>query len=100
MALSMTGQWLASGVALLLLVVFLMAVIDVPLQAYLFKSRLKMSHEEVKQEHKESDGNPQIKSKIRQKQREIADRASVNAVPRADFVVTNQIGRASCRERV
>src|SRR2546427_3458284 len=65
MALSMTGQWLASGVALLLLVVFLMAVIDVPLQAYLFKSRLKMSHEEVKQEHKESDGNPQIKSKIR-----------------------------------
>uniref|UniRef100_UPI0035A00323 EscU/YscU/HrcU family type III secretion system export apparatus switch protein n=1 Tax=Delftia acidovorans TaxID=80866 RepID=UPI0035A00323 len=89
MALTMTGQWLASGVALLLLVVFLMAVIDVPLQAYLFKSRLKMSHEEVKQEHKESDGNPQIKSKIRQKQREIADRASVNAVPRADFVVTN-----------
>ncbi|WP_436784752.1 EscU/YscU/HrcU family type III secretion system export apparatus switch protein, partial [Streptomyces sp. URMC 126] len=48
MALTMTGQWLASGVALLL-VVFLMAVIDVPLQAYLFKSRLKMSHEEVKQ---------------------------------------------------
>ncbi|GGH57265.1 flagellar biosynthesis protein FlhB [Comamonas phosphati] len=89
MALSMVGSWLTSGVALLLIVVLLVAVIDVPLQAFLFKSRLKMSHEEVKKEHKESDGNPQIKGKIRQKQREIADRASVSAVPRADFVVTN-----------
>ncbi len=89
MALTMTGHWLASGVALMLLVVMMVAIIDVPLQAFLFKSRLKMSHEEVKQEHKESDGNPQVKGKIRQKQREIADRASVNAVPRADFVVTN-----------
>jgi flagellar biosynthetic protein FlhB len=75
--------------ALLLLVVFLVALIDVPLQAILFKSRLKMSHEEVKNEHKEAEGNPQIKGKIRQKQREIADRASVNAVPKADFVVMN-----------
>lgn len=89
MALAMTGQWLTSGVALLLLVVLLMAIIDVPLQAFLFKSRLKMSHQEVKQEHKESEGSPEIKGKLRQKQREIADRASVNAVPRADFVVTN-----------
>jgi len=48
-----------------------------------------MSHEEVKQEHKESDGNPHIKGRIRQKQREIADRASVSAVPKADFVVMN-----------
>ena len=48
-----------------------------------------MSHEEVKNEHKEAEGNPQIKGKIRQKQREIADRASVNAVPKADFVVMN-----------
>lgn len=89
MALSMVGSWLATGITLLLVVVLLVAVIDVPLQAFLFKSRLKMSHEEVKQEHKESEGNPQLKGKIRQKQREIADRASVSAVPRADFVVTN-----------
>ncbi|MEX8192095.1 EscU/YscU/HrcU family type III secretion system export apparatus switch protein [Comamonas guangdongensis] len=89
MALAMVGDWLTTGVTLLLVVVLLVALIDVPLQAFLFKSRLKMSHEEVKQEHKESEGNPQIKGKIRQKQREIADRASVSAVPRADFVVTN-----------
>ena len=89
MALSMVGSWMSTGVTLLLVVVLLVAVIDVPLQAFLFKSRLKMSHEEVKQEHKESEGNPQLKGKLRQKQREIADRASVSAVPRADFVVTN-----------
>ena len=89
MALSMVGSWLSTGITLLLVVVLLVAVIDVPLQAFLFKSRLKMSHEEVKQEHKESEGNPQLKGKLRQKQREIADRASVSAVPRADFVVTN-----------
>ena len=48
-----------------------------------------MSHEEVKQEHKESDGNPQLKGKQRQRAREIADRASITAVPKADFVVMN-----------
>jgi len=89
LALSHVAQWLTSGTSLLLLVVFLAAVIDVPLQAYFFKSRLKMSHEEVKQEHKESDGNPHTKGRIRQRQREMADRASVGAVPKADFVVTN-----------
>jgi len=89
LSLGHAGQWVVSGVALLLLVVFVFAVVDVPLQAFFFKQRLKMSHEEVKQEHKDSDGNPQIKGKIRQKQREIADRASVAAVPKADFVVMN-----------
>ena len=48
-----------------------------------------MSHQEVKEEGKESDGNPQIKAKIRQKQRDIAQGASINAVPKADFVVMN-----------
>lgn len=88
-ALGSMGQWLATGMALLLLVVFLVAVIDIPLQAVLFKTRLKMSHEEVKQEHKEAEGNPEIKGKIRQKQREIANRTSVAQVPKADFVVMN-----------
>ena len=83
------ADWLTSGMSLLLLVVFLAAMVDVPLQAFFFKDRLKMSHEEVKQEHKESDGNPHTKGRIRQKQREIADRASVSAVPKADFVVMN-----------
>ena len=89
LALRQVADWLTSGMSLLLLVVFLAALVDVPLQAFFFKDRLKMSHEEVKQEHKESDGNPHTKGRIRQKQREIADRASVAAVPKADFVVMN-----------
>ena len=89
MAIRQLADWLTSGMSLLLLVVFLAALVDVPLQAYFFKSRLKMSHEEVKQEHKESDGNPHTKGRIRQRQREMADRASVGAVPKADFVVMN-----------
>lgn len=88
-SIGFVANWLTGGMAMLLLVVFLMALIDVPLQAFFFKDRLKMSHEEVKQEHKESDGNPEIKARQRQRQREIADGASVGAVPKADFVVMN-----------
>lgn len=83
------SQWLLGGVGLMLLVVLGAALIDVPLQNFLHRSEMKMSHQEVKQEGKESDGNPQIKAKIRQKQRDMAQRNSVNAVPKADFVVMN-----------
>lgn len=83
------ANWITSGMSLLLLVVFAVAAIDVPLQTFLMKSRLKMSHQEVKQEHKESDGNPQMKGQMRARAREIAQRTSVNAVPKADFVLMN-----------
>ena len=89
LAIGQAAQWLISGIALLLLVVFLVALVDVPLQSYFFKARLKMSHQEVKQEHKEAEGNPHTKGRQRQRQREIADGASVTAVPKADFVVMN-----------
>lgn len=89
LAIGQAAQWLTSGIAIQLLVVFLVALVDVPLQLYFFKARLKMSHEEIKQEHKESEGNPHTKGRQRQRQRDIADGASVTAVPKADFVVMN-----------
>jgi flagellar biosynthetic protein FlhB len=82
-------DWLVNGLGLMLLVLLLAALVDVPLQKFLHMGEMKMSHQEVKQEGKESDGNPQIKQKIRQKQREMAQRSSVTAVPKADFVVMN-----------
>ena len=82
-------EWITNGMGLLLLVVLMAALVDVPLQTFLHKDEMKMSHQEVKQEGKESDGNPQIKAKIRQRQREMAQKNSVNAVPKADFVVMN-----------
>ncbi len=88
-AIPLLGNWVSAGVALLLLVVFAVAAIDVPLQAYMFSSRMRMSHQEIKQEHKDSQGNPQMKGKLRARQKELAQRNSVGAVPKADFVVMN-----------
>ena len=82
-------QWLTEGLGLLLLVILVVAMVDVPLQGFLHKSKMKMSHQEVKQESKESDGNPEIKNRIRQKQRDIANGNSIGAVPKADFVLMN-----------
>lgn len=88
-SISFLMEWLKTGLGLLMLVILLVAVIDVPLQSFLHKSQLKMSHQEVKQEGKETDGNPQQKGLMRSKQREMAQRGSVRAVPKADFVLMN-----------
>ncbi len=88
-AMAHLNHWLTAGMGLLLLVVVVVAVIDVPLQKFLHKSRLKMSHQEVRQEHKESEGNPLVKNKQRARQRELSQSNSISAVPRADFVVMN-----------
>jgi flagellar biosynthetic protein FlhB len=88
-ALGQLGQWLLSGVVMLLLVVTVFALIDFPMQKFLHAERMKMSREEVKQEHKQDEGDPHIKGKRRQRQREIAMRLSIGRVPKADLVVMN-----------
>lgn len=88
-AIQSLAQWVFGGMGLMLLAVFGAAILDVPLQRFLHRDEMKMSHQEVKQEGKESDGNPLVKSKLRQKQRDMALRNSVTAVPKADFVVMN-----------
>lgn len=88
-ALQTLGDWLVSGMSLALLVVLAAAVIDVPLQMHFHAKKLRMSHQEVKQEHKEADGDPHMKGRLRAAAREIAQRASITAVPRADFILMN-----------
>jgi flagellar biosynthesis protein FlhB len=88
-AIQALNEWLKKGMGVLLLVIFVVGVIDVQLQNFLHKSRLKMSHQEVKQEQKESEGSPQLKGRLRQRQREISHGNSISAVVRADFVVMN-----------
>ncbi|OIP24824.1 MAG: flagellar biosynthetic protein FlhB [Comamonadaceae bacterium CG2_30_60_41] len=88
-AIALLSEWLTHGAALMLLVLLIVALVDVPLQVFLHKSRMKMSHQEMKQEGKESDGNPQMKGRLRQRQRDIAQGNSVQAVPKADFVLMN-----------
>ncbi|WP_423195582.1 MULTISPECIES: flagellar biosynthesis protein FlhB [unclassified Cupriavidus] len=67
----------------------LVAAIDVPWQLWTFYKKLRMTKEEVKQEHKESDGDPHVKGRIRQQQRAMARRRMMTEVPKADVVVTN-----------
>jgi flagellar biosynthetic protein FlhB len=65
------------------------AILDGPYQIWHYADKLKMTRQEVIQESKESDGNPQIKGKIRQLQREMARKRMMAEVPNADVVVTN-----------
>jgi len=65
------------------------ALIDGPYQLWHWKNKLKMTRQEMIQESKESDGNPQIKGKIRQMQREMARGRMMQNVPTADVIVTN-----------
>jgi flagellar biosynthesis protein FlhB len=65
------------------------AVVDLPLQRFLHASRLKMSHQQVKEEHKQQEGSPEIKGRLRQRMREASRRRMMGAVPTADLVVMN-----------
>lgn len=65
------------------------ALIDGPYQIWHWNNKLKMTRQEMIQESKESDGNPQIKGKIRQLQREMARGRMMQNVPTADVIVTN-----------
>ncbi|ASL44163.1 Flagellar biosynthetic protein FlhB [Burkholderia sp. AD24] len=68
---------------------FVVAAMDVPYQLWQFHKKLRMTKEEVKREHRESEGDPHVKGRIRQQQRAIARRRMMTNVPKADVVVTN-----------
>lgn len=67
----------------------LIAAVDAPWQIFDFNKRMRMTREELKREQKESDGNPEVRSKIRQLQQQAARRKMIAEVPKADVVVTN-----------
>ncbi|MDO8891464.1 MAG: flagellar biosynthesis protein FlhB [Sulfurimicrobium sp.] len=67
----------------------LIVAIDIPFQLWNHSRQLKMSKEEVRQENKETEGDPQVKARIRQLQREAARRRMMTEVPKADVIVTN-----------
>ncbi|MDZ4200590.1 MAG: flagellar biosynthesis protein FlhB [Gallionella sp.] len=67
----------------------LIVMIDVPFQLWDHNKKLMMTKEEVRQEHKETEGDPMVKGRIRSLQREAARRRMMAAIPTADVVVTN-----------
>jgi len=88
-ALHHTANAMLSGLMLLIIVLALAAAIDVPLQRMHMAKRLRMSHQEVKQEHKEAEGNVEMKAKVKARMREMAKKRMLAAVPTADLVVMN-----------
>lgn len=77
-----------SGVALAAGLI-LIAAIDVPWQLFDFHKRMRMTREEVKRDTRETEGNPEIRGKIRQLQQQMAKGRMMAEVPKADVVVTN-----------
>lgn len=72
-----------------LLVMVALAVIDFAFQKWKFMEDQKMTKQEVKDEHKQTEGDPQVKSRIRQLQADAARKRMMSDVPKADVVVTN-----------
>jgi flagellar biosynthetic protein FlhB len=67
----------------------LLAALDVPWQHFQHRSKLKMTKQEVRDEAKQAEGNPEIKARVRQVAREMSQRRMMEAVPTADVVVMN-----------
>src|SRR5690625_1209638 len=76
------------GIASTIALIFL-AVLDYMYQKYDFEKNIRMSKQDIKDEHKNIDGDPLIKSKLKEKQRQIAMRRMMAEVPKADVVITN-----------
>ena len=70
-------------------VIVIFALLDVPLSKFMFTKKMRMTKQEVKEEHKNNDGNPQIKGRIRQLQRQMAMGQISRTVPEADVIITN-----------
>src|SRR5690606_27376222 len=84
------AAWLAAK-SLLVVSASLIAIAaaDVPFQAFSHRKRLRMSRTEVRDELKETEGRPEVKSRLRALQQQAATRRMMDAVPTADVVVTN-----------
>lgn len=88
-AIGHTVLLVVTSFALLAAVTIVIALVDVPFQLWNHARRLKMSKQDVKEELKETEGKPEVKSRVRAMQREMAQRRMMEAVPSADVVVTN-----------
>ena len=86
-------KWIVEKVVILvwvMIAIFLVfAVIDFAYQRYSYKKSLKMSKQEIKDEMKNTEGNPEIKAKIRQIQMKMASQRMMAEIPKADVVITN-----------
>ena len=83
--IELTGYFLAA----ILLIIIIFAIIDFYFTRHYYFKSLKMSKQEIKDEFKNLEGDPQVKGRIRQIQREIAKKRMMSDVPEADVIITN-----------
>jgi len=89
MALAHVGSMMTDAFIAVMLGMLLIVAIDVPFQVWNHVHQLRMTKEDVRKEGKETEGNPEVKGRIRLLQREMARRRMMSAVPKADVVITN-----------
>ncbi|MCL2219378.1 MAG: flagellar biosynthesis protein FlhB [Chitinispirillia bacterium] len=71
------------------LVLIVIAIADYSYQRYDHVKKIKMTHQEIKEEHKQMEGDPKVKGRIRRLQMEMSQRRMMDSVPQASVVVTN-----------
>jgi len=84
-----TGELMALFLLALSSSLIIVAAVDVPFQMWDNKKQLRMTKDELKQEHKQQEGSPETRQRIRQAQHEIAQKRMMEKVPDADVVITN-----------
>lgn len=88
-ALALVGEIIISFGIEVSVVFILIGLVDYFYQKWKFGEDMKMTKQEVKDEYKNTEGDPQIKGRIRQKMREASQRRMMQDVPKADVVITN-----------
>ncbi|MBN2864687.1 MAG: flagellar biosynthesis protein FlhB [Thiotrichales bacterium] len=88
-ALGHAGSIIVEAFIFVSLSLIIIALVDVPFQVWDHNRQLKMTKQEVKEEFKQQEGNPEVKGRIRQIQREMSQQRMMQKVPEADVIVTN-----------
>ena len=88
-ALQHTGVLLVYAFLAIASALILIALVDVPFQLWDYQQQLRMTFQEIKDENKDTEGNPDVRGRVRRVQREIAQRRMMAEVPKADVIVTN-----------
>ena len=88
-ALNIIGSILLSMIINMCLAMLILGYLDKKYQTYEYEKSIKMTKQEIKDEHKDTEGDPKIKAKIKSIQMQMARQRMMSAVPQADVVVTN-----------
>lgn len=88
-ALALIGSLTVQIGLIVAVILMFLAILDYLYQKYDFEKNIRMSKQDIKDEHKKTEGDPLIKSKIKERQRQMAMRRMMQEIPKADVIITN-----------